>query len=131
MTDPKPPGGWPLTEEMRRAVWLAQLRHVNAKASGAQPDAVCVALAEERVLSPSQRATDEAAWAALAPFVAARVAEARAQGMREAAGIAKAFSVSAHIAHDMRTGVFPCASQANEAIAAVILAAIPAKEPTT
>lgn len=52
-------------DTIRRAVWLAQYRHANSQANTQQPDAHCVALAEERVQSYRQRASDQAAWAAM------------------------------------------------------------------
>jgi L-asparaginase II len=68
-----------------------------------------------------ERARD-AALAALAPFVAERVAKARADGMREAAGIAQGLSES-----------LACEERALGAdrAADAILAAIEKKEPTT
>jgi hypothetical protein len=75
--------------------------------------------------------------AALAPFLAARVAEARADGMREAAGIARVHAAAAKrcadegdVIHRIRAE-YLANSFALNAAADDILAAIEPKEPTT
>jgi hypothetical protein len=54
-----------LTDDQRRAVWLAQYRLANSRLREPEPDSACVALAEERVASAGQRESDIAAWQAL------------------------------------------------------------------
>jgi hypothetical protein len=54
-----------MTMAMRRAVWLAQFRHANARAQHPRPDEDCALLAEQRVQSATQREQDEAAYAAI------------------------------------------------------------------
>lgn len=54
-----------LTDDQRRAVWLAQYRLAASGLSQPYPDSACLALANERVASDGQRASDLAAWRAL------------------------------------------------------------------
>lgn len=67
MTDTSPEALLPeaLTDDQRRAVWLAQYRLAASRLSEPQSDSACLALANERVASDSQRASDLAAWRAL------------------------------------------------------------------
>lgn len=56
----------------------------------------------------------------LVPALAAHPAESRAEVLEEAAKVAEAFSVSQHVAHSIKTGVFPEQSDIREAIADAI-----------
>lgn len=59
---------------------------------------------------------------AIAAYAAA-IRAAKVRGMMRAADIAKGFTGSHHIAHDMAAGIFPAQSKLTEAIAAAIITA--------
>ena len=71
----------------------------------------------------------EAALAALAPFIEKRVAAAKAEGMREAAGIARKAWPRAHTYASENADMYHAQDYAVERVIAAILAAIP-KEPS-
>lgn len=94
-----------LSDEQRRAVWLAQYRLANSRLREPEPDSACVALAEERTASAGQRESDLAAWAALRetmlPGVAAFVQAAQVQVREACAKRVELRAANYHAEHGM------------------------------